>query len=64
MNLKRFEGRFENEKVIVVKFTTPDFFLSERLRHAYIDRLIYSGFDETLLSASILDIEVAQLEVH
>ncbi len=59
MNLEQFGELFENEKVIGVKFTAPDFFLLERLRHAYPDKLIYSGFDEMLLSASVLNVDGA-----
>ncbi|WP_077325195.1 N-acetylneuraminate lyase [Virgibacillus siamensis] len=59
MNLEQFGELFENEKVIGVKFTAPDFFLLERLRHAFPDKLIYSGFDEMLLSASVLNIDGA-----
>ncbi|SFE11596.1 N-acetylneuraminate lyase [Lentibacillus persicus] len=59
MNLEQFGELFENEKVIGVKFTAPDFFLLERIRHAYPDKLIYSGFDEMLLSASVLNVDGA-----
>jgi N-acetylneuraminate lyase len=59
MNLDQFGELFENEKIIGVKFTAPDFFLLERLRHAYPDKLIYSGFDEMLLSASVLNVDGA-----
>lgn len=59
MNLEQFGELFENEKIIGVKFTAPDFFLLERLRHAFPDKLIYSGFDEMLLSASVLNVDGA-----
>src|SRR5699024_9218268 len=59
MNLEQFGKLFENEKVIGVKFTAPDFFLLERIRHAYPDKLIFSGFDEMLLSASVLNVDGA-----
>ncbi|MCP2033535.1 N-acetylneuraminate lyase [Planomicrobium sp. HSC-17F08] len=59
MNLEQFGELFENEKIIGVKFTAPDFYLLERLRHAYPDKLIYSGFDEMLLSASVLNVDGA-----
>lgn len=59
MSLEQFGELFENEKIIGVKFTAPDFFLLERLRHAYPNKLIYSGFDEMLLSASVLDVDGA-----
>lgn len=59
MNLEQFGELFENDKIIGVKFTAPDFFLLERLRHAFPDKLIYSGFDEMLLSASVLNVDGA-----
>ncbi|KZE38670.1 N-acetylneuraminate lyase [Bhargavaea cecembensis] len=59
MNLEQFAELFENEKVIGVKFTAPDFFLLERIRHAFPDKLIYSGFDEMLLSAAVLNVDGA-----
>ena len=59
MSLDQFGELFENEKIIGVKFTAPDFYLLERLRHAYPDKLIYSGFDEMLLSAAVLDVDGA-----
>ena len=59
MSLDQFGELFENEKIIGVKFTAPDFYLLERLRHAYPDHLIYSGFDEMLLSAAVLDVDGA-----
>ncbi|OCA92920.1 N-acetylneuraminate lyase [Pseudobacillus wudalianchiensis] len=59
MNLDQFGELFENEKIIGVKFTAPDFFLLERLRHAYPEKLIYSSFDEMLLSASVLNVDGA-----
>ncbi|WP_059104497.1 N-acetylneuraminate lyase [Shouchella shacheensis] len=59
MDLEQFGELFEHEKVIGVKFTAPDFFLLERIRHAFPNKLIYSGFDEMLLSASVLNVDGA-----
>ncbi|AKG03805.1 N-acetylneuraminate lyase [Salimicrobium jeotgali] len=59
MDLKQFGELFENEKITGVKFTAPDFFLLERLRHAYPEKLIFSGFDEMLLPASVYGIDGA-----
>ncbi|MCM3585313.1 N-acetylneuraminate lyase [Mesobacillus maritimus] len=59
MNLEQFAELFENEKIIGVKFTAPDFYLLERIRHAFPEKLIYSGFDEMLLSASVLNVDGA-----
>ncbi|WP_106496324.1 N-acetylneuraminate lyase [Lentibacillus sp. Marseille-P4043] len=59
MNLDQFGELLAHDKIIGVKFTAPDFFLLERLRHAFPDKLIYSGFDEMLLSASVLNVDGA-----
>ncbi|MGY4688941.1 N-acetylneuraminate lyase [Salibacterium sp. K-3] len=59
MNLEQFGELFEKDRVIGVKFTNPDFFLLERIRHTFPDKLIYSGFDEMLLSASVLQVDGA-----
>jgi N-acetylneuraminate lyase len=59
INLEQFGELFENEKIIGVKFTAPDFYLLERIRHQFPDKLIYSGFDEMLLSASVLNVDGA-----
>ncbi|WP_182201027.1 N-acetylneuraminate lyase [Paraliobacillus salinarum] len=59
MNLEQFGELFENDKVIGVKFTAPDFFLLERIRHYFPEKLVYSGFDEMMLSASVLNVDGA-----
>ncbi|MGL6120583.1 MAG: N-acetylneuraminate lyase, partial [Fusobacteriaceae bacterium] len=59
MSVSQFAELFENEKIIGVKFTEGNFFLMERLRHAFPNKLLYSGFDEMLLSASVLNIDGA-----
>lgn len=53
ITLNQFGELFENEKIIGVKFTQGDFYLLERLRKAFPDKLIFSGFDEMLLPAVI-----------
>lgn len=59
MNLEQFGRLFENEKIIGVKFTAPDFFLLERIRHQFPEKIIYSGFDEMFLSAAVLNVDGA-----
>lgn len=59
MSLDQFSELFENKKIIGVKFTAPDFYLLERLRHQFPEHLIYSGFDEMLLPAAVLNIDGA-----
>lgn len=59
MSLNQFEELFENEKIIGVKFTAGDFYLLERMRKAFPDKLIYAGFDEMLLSATVLGVDGA-----
>lgn len=59
MSVEQFGELFENEKIIGVKFTAADFYLLERLRKAYPEHLIYSGFDEMFLPAAVLGIDGA-----
>lgn len=59
MSLSQFEELFENEKIIGVKFTAGDFYLLERMRKTFPDKLIYAGFDEMLLSAAVLGVDGA-----
>ncbi|MDX8337163.1 N-acetylneuraminate lyase [Candidatus Cetobacterium colombiensis] len=59
MSVSQFAELFENKNIIGVKFTEGNFYLMERLRHAFPDKLIYSGFDEMLLSATVLNVDGA-----
>ncbi|WP_078429097.1 N-acetylneuraminate lyase [Alkalihalobacterium alkalinitrilicum] len=59
MSLDQFAELFENEKIIGVKFTAGDFYLLERMRKAFPEKLIYAGFDEMLLPATVLGIDGA-----
>ncbi|WP_227935573.1 N-acetylneuraminate lyase [Alkalihalobacillus deserti] len=59
ISLDQFAELFENEKIIGVKFTAGDFYLLERMRKTFPNKLIYAGFDEMLLSASVLGIDGA-----
>ena len=59
INVEQFGELFKNEKIIGVKFTAADFYLLERVRKAYPEHLIYAGFDEMMLSASVLNVDGA-----
>lgn len=59
MSLKQFEELFANEKIIGVKFTAGDFYLLERMRKAFPNKLILSGFDEMLLPAVVMGVDGA-----
>lgn len=59
MSLDNFEELFKNDNIIGVKFTSPDFYLLERIRKTFKDKLIFSGFDEMLLSALVLGVDGA-----
>ncbi|SHE32849.1 N-acetylneuraminate lyase [Clostridium fallax] len=59
ITLNQFGELFENEKIIGVKFTQGDFYLLERLRKAFPDKLIFSGFDEMLLPAVVCGVDGA-----
>lgn len=53
LSLDNFAKLFENPKIIGVKYTNADFYLLERIRERFPNKLIYSGFDEMLLPALI-----------
>lgn len=53
LSLDNFAKLFSNPKIIGVKYTNADFYLLERLRERFLDKLILSGFDEMLLPALI-----------
>ncbi|MFD1676243.1 N-acetylneuraminate lyase [Alicyclobacillus fodiniaquatilis] len=61
VNLSRsqFEQLFQNEKIIGVKFTSGDFYLLERIKRNFPGKLLFSGFDEMLLSAAVMGIDGA-----
>ena len=59
ISIQQFESLFENKNIIGVKYTAPDFFLLERLRKAFPDKLIFSGFDEMLVQAAISGVDGA-----
>ena len=59
MTMAQFDELFANEKIIGVKYTAADFFLLERLRNRYPDKLIYSGFDEMLIQAAVSGVDGA-----
>ena len=59
MSLSQFGELFENEKIIGVKFTAGDFYLLERVRKTFPDKLIFAGFDEMLLPATVLGVDGA-----
>lgn len=59
MSLTQFGELFENEKIIGVKFTAADFYLLERMRRTYPDKLIFAGFDEMMLPATVLGVDGA-----
>ncbi|WP_055069910.1 N-acetylneuraminate lyase [Clostridium massiliamazoniense] len=59
MSLDQFGELFENDKIIGVKFTAADFYLLERMRKTFPDKLIYAGFDEMMLPATVLGVDGA-----
>jgi len=59
IDIKEFSELFAHEKIVGVKFTTGDFYLLERMRKEFPEQLIYAGFDEMLLPATVLGIDGA-----
>lgn len=59
MGVNEFKQLFQHERIVGVKFTQADFFLLERLRKAFPEHLIFSGFDEMLLPALMYNVDGA-----
>ena len=59
MDMSQFDALFENEKVIGVKYTDGNFYMLERLRKRYPNKLIFSGFDEMLIYGAISGVDGA-----
>ncbi len=59
ISINQLEELFDNEKIVGVKYTAPNFFLLERIRKAFPDKLILSGFDEMLVQAVISGVDGA-----
>ena len=59
LSLDQFAELFENPKIVGIKYTNADFYLLERVRNRFPDKLILSGFDEMLLPALALDVDGA-----
>ena len=57
ISINQFKELFNNEKIVGVKYTAPNFFLLERIRKAFPDKLILSGFDEMLVQAVISGVD-------
>lgn len=53
----QFAELFKNPKIIGIKYTNADFYLLERVRNAFPDKLILSGFDEMMLPALALGVD-------
>ncbi len=59
LELSDIEDILRIPNVIGLKFTSNDFFTLERLRSTLPDKLFYSGSDEMLLSAAVLETDGA-----
>lgn len=59
LSLENFAELFENPKIIGVKYTNNDFYLLERIRNRFPDKIVLSGFDEMLLPALALNVDGA-----
>jgi N-acetylneuraminate lyase len=57
LDFSQLKQLFMLEKVIGIKYTDNDFFLLERIRKEFPDKIIYSGFDQMQLSATVLGVD-------
>ena len=59
ISVDQFKELFENEKITGVKFSAGDFYLLERFRKAFPDKVLFAGFDEMMLPATVLGVDGA-----
>lgn len=59
ISIEQFSELFNHKDIVGVKYTAPNFFLLERIRKAFPDKLILSGFDEMLVQAAISGVDGA-----
>lgn len=59
MDVSQFGELLENKNMIGIKFTAADFFLLERTRKAFPEKLLWAGFDEMMLPALSLNVDGA-----
>lgn len=59
ISVDQFKSLFENSKITGVKFTAGDFYLLERFRKAFPDKVLFAGFDEMMLPATVLGVDGA-----
>jgi len=59
IGVEQFGELYKNPKVLGVKFTAGDFYLLERLRKAYPEKLVWAGFDEMMVPAASLGVHGA-----
>lgn len=59
IDMAELDELFQNDQIIGIKYTDSDFFMLERLRKRYPDKLIYSGFDEMLIHGLISGVDGA-----
>ena len=59
ISVDQFKELFENDKITGVKFTAGDFYLLERFRKAFPDKVLFAGFDEMMLPATVLGVDGA-----
>lgn len=57
LSLDQFEKLLSNPKIVGIKYTNNDFYLLERLRNKFPEKLIFSGFDEMLLPALAVGVD-------
>lgn len=59
ITVDQFKELFANEKITGVKFTAGDFYLLERFRKAFPEKVLFAGFDEMMLPATVLGVDGA-----
>ena len=64
LNFKQLKEIFSIDGVLGIKYTHNDFYLLERIRKEFPEKIIYSGFDQMLASAAVLGVDGAIGSTH
>ncbi len=59
MNIEQISELLNVDGIVGIKFTDNDFYLLQQIRHQFPNKLIYSGFDEMLISSAVIGIDGA-----
>lgn len=57
ISLEQYEDMLSDERIVGVKYTDNDFYMLERLKHRFPDKVFYMGMDEMFLSGLVMGVD-------